>query len=164
MNKRLRVKKVLSLAAVLLLTLWLSGCDWPWEDDDDDIEVSSGSGTVEVDTTSSEDTTTASLTVTSEQEDDDDTETTYSGITEYGNYVGRTNGDRPTWYFSKTMSRYPTTFELNIPGCATGVTVTNNGTRWESGSYLAKQSDVTGRGLAVLAPSSCSSSTAYIVY
>lgn len=147
------MKKRLTLFAILLLTIGLSGCDWPWEDDDDDIEVSSSSGTATVSTTSSED-----------SEEGDDTETQSSGITENGGYVGRTNGDRPTWYFSKTMSRYPSSFELNIPGCASGLTVTNNGTRWEYGGYLAKQSDVAGRGLAVLAPASCSSSTAYIVY
>ena len=148
------MKKGLLLSAIVLLLFGISGCDWPWEDDDDDIEVSSGSETVTVATSSSEEA----------EEDDDSTETASSGVTEYGRYVGRTNGSRPTWYFSKTMSRYPSSFRLVIPGCTSGLTVSNNGSRWESGGYLAKQSDVAGRGLAVLAPSSCSSSTSYIVY
>lgn len=135
------MNKIFRLCAVSTVVFCFSSCDWWWEDDD--VDASSGTETTST---------------------SDDTSTTTSGITEYGTYHGRTNGDRPTWYFTKDMDDYPSEFELNVPDCSTGITVTNNGTRWESGGYLAKQSDVSGRGLAVLAPSSCDSETAYIVY
>ncbi len=42
--------------------------------------------------------------------------------------------------------------------------VTNNGTRWEGRGYIVKQSDVTGRGLAVVAPASCKSTIANLTW
>jgi hypothetical protein len=70
-------------------------------------------------------------------------------------YNGRTNGNRPTWYFNANMSAYPKAFSLDVPGCKEGIAVTNNGTRWEGSGYLVKASDVSGRGMAVLAPATC---------
>lgn len=144
------MKKALMLSSALLVTLTLSGCDW-FDSDDDDVTTSAGSGSTAVASTtasSSSNTTSSSSTTT-----------VYAAY-----YRGRTNPDRPTWYFSKKMSSYPKTFTLNISGCKTGMVVSNNGSRWESGGYLAKQSDVSGRGMAVLAPGSCNPSKAYITY
>lgn len=147
------MKKALKLSLLLLVVLSLSSCDWPWEDDDeDDVTTTTGSGT-NVGTTASS-TSTGDTTTTA---------TTTSGVTENGRYVGRTNGNRPTWYFSKTMSRYPSTFKVSVSGCAS-FTVKNNGSRYETGGYIIKQSDVSGRGMAALAPASCSSRSITISY
>lgn len=89
------------------------------------------------------------------------------GVTkEEGTWWGRHNGDRPTWYFTKKMSEYPESFRVVIPGCDT-VDVINDGHRYCSdgtsdctNGILAKQSDVSGRGLAVVAPKSCESEVA----
>jgi hypothetical protein len=70
-------------------------------------------------------------------------------------YNGRTNGNRPTWYFNSKMAAYPNSFMLNVPGCKENLVVNNNGTRWEGSGYLVKASDVSGRGMAVLAPAAC---------
>ena len=76
---------------------------------------------------------------------------------EIAKYHGRTNGNRPTWYFSKKMAQYPQTFTIVINGCP-GLTVTsNNGVRFEKNGIIVKQSDVAGRGMAVVVPSSCQS-------
>lgn len=79
-------------------------------------------------------------------------------------YHGRHNGDRATWYALKNMREYPAVFILNVDGCQEDLKVTNNGTRWEEGGYIAKQSDVEGRGMAIVAPSSCLSEKASIEF
>ncbi len=139
------MKKAFKLSSLLLLTLTLTSCDW--FESDDDVSATAGSGS----------TTTSSSASTA---------TTTSGTTKEAAamYNGRTNGNRPTWYYSKKMSSYPGTFTLNISGCRTGIVVSNNGSRWESGGYLVKQSDVSGRGMAVLAPATCNSTSSYITY
>ncbi len=91
------------------------------------------------------------------------TSETSSSNNDVGSYHGRTNGDRPTWYFPKKMSSYPSTFTVNVAGCSS-FRVLNNGKRWVKGGYIVKQSDVSGRGLALLAPSSCGSRKATISY
>lgn len=79
-------------------------------------------------------------------------------------FHGYTNGDRPTFYGDKKMSAYPSAFIVEIEGCEKWSVDKNNGTRSEHGSYLVKQSDVSGRGIAVLGPSSCKSEKATITY
>ena len=102
--------------------------------------------------------------VTSGTPEPTDTSDTNDGdSTEKGRYVGRGNGNRPTWYFSKKMKSYPKTFKVVIKGCSK-ITVSNNGTRYESDGVLVKQSDVSGRGMAVLGTSSCGSKSSYIKY
>lgn len=85
-------------------------------------------------------------------------------IREDGSYHGRYNGDRPTWYYSKTMSSYPETFKVVIEGCSEITVTSNNGVRYESGGVTVKQSDVSGRGMAVIGASSCGSRSSYIIY
>ncbi len=81
-------------------------------------------------------------------------------IHEKGKYHGLTNGNRPTWYFSKRMNEYPSTFDITIPGCNT-INVKNNGVRDDHhDGYLVKQSDVKGRGMVVLANKDCNSTIA----
>jgi hypothetical protein len=84
--------------------------------------------------------------------------------TETGTYHGRHNGDRPTWYFSKDLKDYPTPIMVDIPGCFTNRLIEHDGVRYESGGLILKQSDVSGRGMAIVAPSSCTSETATIAY
>ncbi len=84
--------------------------------------------------------------------------------TEKGLYWGRHNGDRPTWYYGKTMSKYPEQFTVVIDGCSTTEVTSNNGSRFESGSVIVKQSDVSGRGMAVIGSAGCSSRTSHINY
>lgn len=86
-----------------------------------------------------------------------------SSGTDKGSYHGRTNGNRPTWYFPKNMSQYPSTFTVSIAGCSS-FRVANNGKRYVTGGYIVKQSHVSGRGVALLAPSSCGSRVATITY
>lgn len=105
-------------------------------------------------------TNTGTSTSSSTSDDDDDD----PDKKEVGSYSGRYNGDRPTWYFSKNMKSYPSTFYITISGCVSDLKVSNNGSRWEGSGIIAKQSDVSGRGLAVVGASSCSSSSAYIEY
>lgn len=83
---------------------------------------------------------------------------------ERGDYHGRTNGDRPTWYFNKDMKDYPEMFSVSVEKCGAPVEVTNNGVRFDQRGYLVKQSDVAGRGMAVLWPATCQSTEAHIVY
>ncbi len=84
--------------------------------------------------------------------------------TEEGLYHGRTNGDRPTWYFSKQMKDYPQQFTVVVDGCVKVEVTSNNGTRFvNSDGTIVKQSDVRGRGLALVVPSSCHSRTAHLV-
>ena len=79
-------------------------------------------------------------------------------------YRGRTNGGRPTFYAPKNMGAYPKSFTVNIANCGTIQVTNNNGRRFEQGLYLVKQSDVPGRGMAVLAPSKCSTRAANVKY
>lgn len=81
-----------------------------------------------------------------------------------GLYWGRHNGNRPTWYFPKSMGSYPQQFTMVIDGCATVNVTNNNGSRFVEGSTIVKQSDVPGRGLAVVGSAGCYSRTAYILY
>jgi hypothetical protein len=107
-------------------------------DDDDSTSSSGGTGTVSV--VSVENTT-----------------------RESGRYHGRHNGDRPTWYFQRKMAGYPATFKVVVAGCA-DFTVSNNGHRYVYAGYIVKNSDVSGRGMALVAPSPCRSTSAQIVF
>lgn len=82
---------------------------------------------------------------------------------ESGRYHGRFNGDRPTWYFSKNFSTYPKKFTLDVPGCYSG-SIEHNGVRYEKGGVILKQSDVSGRGMALVLPSSCKGTKATIEF
>jgi len=84
--------------------------------------------------------------------------------TEEGRYHGRHNGDRATWYFSKKMKDYPDMITVNVEGCYDDFLITNNGTRWEGNRIIMKQSDVSGRGMALIVPSSCKSKKASIMF
>ena len=177
------MKKVIISCAMVGLLL-LGGCS-EWEDlvdsisgSDDDDEVAAVSQpadttnqtTAPAGTTVPPSSTTPSTSNTtpptsstspssSTSEDDDEPDSKESG-----SYSGRYNGDRPTWYFSKSMKSYPSTFYITISGCVSDLKVKNNGSRWEGSGVIAKQSDVSGRGLAVVGASSCKSSSAYIEY
>lgn len=85
-------------------------------------------------------------------------------ITEVLRYHGRHNGDRATWYAKKELKNYPQIFVIEIPGCTTFSVNEHDGKRIEHGGYIIKQSDVTGRGLAVVAPQSCQSRDATLSY
>ncbi len=87
-----------------------------------------------------------------------------NNLTEHGNYHGRYNGDRPTWYFSKRMKDYPQKLTVVVDGCAKVKITSHDGKRFSGGGLVVKQSHVTGRGMAVIAPSSCKSRTSHIVY
>ncbi len=92
-------------------------------------------------------------------------EPTAAGDTrEEGLYWGRHNGNRPTWYFSKPMRDYPQQFTVVVDGCATVNITSHNGYRYVEGSTIVKQSDVSGRGLVVVASAGCYSKTAHIIY
>lgn len=81
---------------------------------------------------------------------------------EYGTYWGTPNGGRPQFYFKKKMNQYPKTFKLVIAGCVNR-TITNNGSRFEgSNGLVVKQSEVSGRGMAVVGPYGCVTQTAYV--
>jgi len=90
--------------------------------------------------------------------------------TENGLYWGRHNGDRATWYFTKSMTAYPDIIYLTVDGCVSGVKVKTTevdhegNPRFVIDGYIVKQSDVSGRGMAVVAPSSCLSEKASIAY
>ncbi len=78
-------------------------------------------------------------------------------------YHGETNGGRPTFYTYKSASKFPKTFEVSVAGCASFTATLSSGCRYEHGGksgYVVKESEVSGRGLAVVAPSSCKSSFA----
>ena len=162
------MKKALKLSLLLALTLSLSSCDWPWEDDDEDVAVSSGTENAAAtytapsttEATASQETATEEATAAAEEEE----EAAKTGVTETGTYWGRHNGNRPTFYFWKSMSSYPSTFQVSISGCISNWTVKNNGHRYEGGGYLAKQSDVPGRGLVVVGPASCGGNRATVSY
>jgi hypothetical protein len=83
--------------------------------------------------------------------------------TESCKYAGRFNGDRMTAYCSKKMSQYPASITIIITGCITK-TISNNGSRYESGGLIVKQSEVSGRGMAIVMASSCKSTSASVRY
>lgn len=85
-------------------------------------------------------------------------------ITEALKYHGRFNGDRATFYAANRMKDYPASFTVTILGCGTIPVNKNNGDRAEYNGYIIKQSDVSGRGMAVVAPASCKSTDATIRY
>ena len=60
------------------------------------------------------------------------------------------------------MSSYPNAFTVVVVDCLTLEVTANNGTRFEKNGVVVKQSDVAGRGMAVVAPSSCMSTKCYI--
>ena len=92
----------------------------------------------------------------------EDLEAAPEATKEQGNYHGRTNGNRPTWYFSKNMNEYPKEFFFTVQGCG-GLNIVNNGIRYDPhNGWLVKQSDVAGRGMSALAESSCKSTEAFI--
>lgn len=82
---------------------------------------------------------------------------------EVASYFGVTNGGRPTFYFSQLMSAYPSSFTIDVEGCAR-VLVSNDGVRFEGGGLVVKQSEVPGRGMGVIALPSCTSSRCYLTY
>ena len=131
------------IAGVLVLAmLFLGGCS----DDDKDVASATGASS----TTTTQTSTTAVPEATKQKES--------------GKYHGRYNGDKPTWYFGKKMSGYPSTIYITVSGCVNNVKVSNNGKRWTGSGLIVKQSEVSGRGMAVLAPSSCKSKSAYVEY
>ena len=150
--------------AVLLVSLYLPGCS-AW---DDFIDTITGSD----DDPPKANTATTNTTTTTDSSSSTNTSTTTSGTSTTttssstnkvsGTYAGRTNPDRPTWRWDRRMDSFPSTFKLVFEGCYT-VTVANNGTRWESGATVVKQSDGYP-GMAALAESSCYSTTAYVEY
>ncbi len=78
-----------------------------------------------------------------------------------------TNGDRGTWYGARYMNQYPKDMYLTVPGCLASTHVTNNGTRWERGGqagYVIKQSEVTGRHIALIVPRGCRSKKAFLEF
>ncbi len=103
------------------------------------------------------------LSIGEEQTNTSDENVPSLGVTENGKYHGRHNGDRPTWYFDKNLKDYPSEFHLNIEGCCSYF-VLHNGVRWETDGYIVKQSDVPGRGMAIVAPAFCKSKIATITY
>lgn len=107
--------------------------------------------------------TTTSTTTTGKNETIEQPVTSPAGKAETCRYAGRFNGDRPTWYCSKDMADYPASFVVDISGCFTK-TVKNNGHRYQDSQLVAKQSDVSGRGLALVAVASCTSTTASVRY
>lgn len=86
-------------------------------------------------------------------------------VRENGIWWGLHNGGRPTFYYVHLMKHYPPTFTVVMDGCET-VVVKNNGHRFESSKLIAKQSDVSGRGLALTTQAGvCGSSrTSHILY
>ncbi len=121
-----------------------------------------------VEETTTEETTTEETAAEEASTEEETTEEAASkstgSTTEYGDYWGRYNGNRPTWYFSQKMSAYPDQFSVTIDGCTTVEVTSNNGSRVEIGDVLVKQSDVSGRGMVVVGSASCYSKSAYIVY
>ncbi|AGF77050.1 hypothetical protein UWK_00467 [Desulfocapsa sulfexigens DSM 10523] len=129
------MKRVLTLSFLLIFMLAFTGCS----DNDDDSSTATNSATG------------SGVAIPSSSED--------------GLYWGRHNGNRPHWYYSMAMRDYPNDFYLTVQGCTTRLAVNRNGTtRVELGGYLLKQSDVPGRGMVVLGPSSCYSRVSYIEF
>jgi len=82
---------------------------------------------------------------------------------EQGKYHGRHNGDRPMWYFSRPMKDYPQKFSVVIDGCYNVTVDGHDGNRFVVGSTIIKQSDVKGRGMAVVTGANCRSTTCHII-
>ncbi len=82
---------------------------------------------------------------------------------EKGKYHGRHNGDRPMWYFTKDLKDYPQQFIVVIDGCSTVNIDGHDGIRIVVGSTIVKQSDVSGRGMAVVTGSHCRSTSCHII-
>lgn len=89
-----------------------------------------------------------------EEEVEETVDVTYEHL-ENLRYHGRHNGDRPTFYGTLNMSDYEAPFTVTLEGCGTLEVLSNNGVRFEKDGRIAKQSDVSGRGMAVVFPSSC---------
>lgn len=140
------MKKVFKLSPLLLLTLTLSSCDW--FSSDDDVSSSGGTGSAQV--------TTPGTSGGSASQ---------GSRTENASWYNYTNGGRPTWYFSKSIYSYPSTFYLDVFGCKENVKVTIRNGRWEAAgrTYVLKQSEWRGT-MGLIAPSSCSSKSARIRY
>ena len=149
---------------LLSVTLMLISCGS--DDDDSGGGAQGGSGEVSAaQTTQHPNAKNAPAAETTTQADTGSKFTADTGVrVDNGWYRGRTNPDRPTWYFPKNMGAYPKSFTVNIANCGSIQVVNNNGKRFEQGLYLVKQSDVPGRGMAVLAPSKCSSRVATVQY
>ena len=142
---------------LLSVTLMLISCG----SDDDDSGGGAQGGSGEVPTAQ---TTTAPAAETTTQADTGSKFTANTAQTDILWYRGRTNGGRPTFYAPKNMGAYPSSFRVDIANCGSIQVTNNNGRRFEQGLYLVKQSDVPGRGMAVLAPSKCSSIVATAQY
>lgn len=84
-------------------------------------------------------------------------------------YWGRHNGDRPTWYGNKVLKAYPSSVRVIVEGFY-DKTVNVSGKRpnntdgYEDSKIIVKQSDVPGRGLALVVHRSCKSKVAYLEY
>lgn len=74
----------------------------------------------------------------------------------------RPNANRPQWYFNKPMKFYGDAFEISF--CGKQFVVPNTNDRFERGQFLVKQSDVVGRGMVVLGPSTCLGGEAIVKY
>ena len=74
----------------------------------------------------------------------------------------RPNANRPQWYFSKLMKFYGDEFKISF--CGKQFVVPNTNARFERGQFLVKQSDVVGRGMVVLGPSTCLGGKAVVKY
>lgn len=78
-------------------------------------------------------------------------------------YHGRYNGDRPTWYSDPPTKSFAAKVRVIVAGCS-DFEADYNGHRWEGGGWIIKESDVAGRGLTVVGPSSCKSTVARLEY
>lgn len=83
-------------------------------------------------------------------------------------YWGRYNGDRPLWYAWRPMADFGDSFLVEVEGCGSILVEDNNGVRFENEEeypqWVVKESDVSGRGMAVHAPSNCQSKKATVLY
>jgi len=88
-----------------------------------------------------------------EQKPEDDIVETEGKVIGSASYRGLTNGGRPTWYFNeKADSLKGKDLVLKVPGMEDVAVKKFNGSRFEKGTLIIKQSDVAGRGIAVLIP------------
>jgi len=70
-------------------------------------------------------------------------------------YFEITNGNRPTWYCYKPMASYGKRIRVVVAGHL-DATFDNDGTRWEGNGWVVKESEVAGRGLAIVGPNTTS--------
>jgi uncharacterized RmlC-like cupin family protein len=77
---------------------------------------------------------------------------------------GRTNGDRPTWYFSKYIAEYGSPLYLTVPGYCTKLKIVHNNTRYQNGETVVKNSSSPGRKMAILLPKACPSADLTVEY